>query len=66
MIVDKLKDCPFCGCEAHDMFNVEAGFLVECMNPNCFASVGPCDNRTLAIQTWNKRVDNLDLSEGGR
>ncbi len=65
---NELKNCPFCGGEAvqiikriegdNKILNILHGdyTLVQCKH--CYASTRPFDDEKIAIEAWNRRVDN--------
>ena len=58
---DKLKPCPFCGCESATIIDHEDGlgtcdYYVAC--DRCSATGSFADNLDKAIELWNRRIDN--------
>ena len=55
--VQELKPCPFCGGEAEIFYSdVHMAFFVHCKH--CIASIHPFPDKEVAIEAWNRRVDN--------
>ena len=50
-----LLSCPFCGCEAHSFKWSEVAGNVECMNPDCHATI-TAGSKEEAIKLWNSRA----------
>lgn len=55
--VQELKTCPFCGGEAKTVKSTFSGlFLVYCKH--CYATSKLLPSVEVAIEAWNRRVDN--------
>lgn len=56
MQVDKLKPCPFCGCEA-EVTKWQEGWFVECKAHRCGGTNGAHVTKKSAIEAWNTRAE---------
>ena len=60
-MTDKLKPCPFCGCEAVTRYDDDGvWFYIECGNENCSILVQGQWHTDMheAEDAWNRRADN--------
>lgn len=60
--MSELKSCPFCGQRAIELINRQHyheenhwKYIVQCLNEECTATVGPFNPRDKAIKAWNNR-----------
>ena len=59
-MVDKLKDCPFCGCQAELIeteFEDELVYSVSC--ESCNSTTGASSDKGFVIELWNCREEKL-------
>ena len=59
--MEELKCCPFCGGEAEIYYHPredEGLYAVYIFCKHCDASSRPFLNEKIAIEAWNRRVDN--------
>lgn len=57
--LEGLKPCPFCGAKAEVVFDYEVGFesySVWC--ENCRSSSAIYDDKTDAVEAWNRRTND--------
>ena len=60
---EELLPCPFCGCEAQPVPEVDeeyqptGRYSILCMNPDCFTESKYRDTLELAIEKWNRRTE---------
>lgn len=58
----EIKTCPFCGSEAIDDFALPNTYWIQCTNQACLA-MGPWgESKQDAIDRWNERKDNGEVS----
>jgi hypothetical protein len=56
---DGLKPCPFCGVVPPRILRFDDGFMLECLNPECFFNPSPeavLATEDAAIAAWNRRA----------
>jgi len=53
---EKLKPCPFCGCEK--VFVAEENGYPAIVCENCLVGVSACPDEALLIEIWNRRVSD--------
>lgn len=70
MIMQELKNCPFCGGNASHVYDPEGiedtmgrkwAYTISC--DRCAASTGLCFSREQATKTWNRRTNNGEICD---
>lgn len=55
--MDKLKPCPFCGCNNINIRKGKYAWYIECCNAECNANIVKTLKK-VAIEAWNRRQNN--------
>ncbi len=54
-MTEKLKPCPFCGCEA-EIYSDSGYWYINCIE--CRVEITGHESRELTVEKWERRVEN--------